>query len=127
MKTKIIFTFAIILAFLTCSNKASAQDTTLQFSKVILYDLAASGTQAITVPANKVWKIESVSMGSSGSAPAVFLKNSSSQNMAFFATPLVTASASFPFWLPETFSGSFVNNNPSYRCSVSITEYTKTP
>ena len=127
MKTKIIFTVAIILAFLTYSNKSLAQDTTLQFSKVILYDIAASGTQAITVPANKVWKIESVSMGSSGTAPAVFLKNSSSQNMAFFASPPSAASASFPFWLPEAFTGTLVNNNASYRCSVSITEFAITP
>jgi hypothetical protein len=125
---KILIAFAICFACMSLSNKAAAQtDTLLQFTKVILYDIAANGTQSITVPAGKIWKIESVSLGSSGSAPAVFLKNSSAQNIAFFASPASTASASFPFWLPAAFTGSLVNNSASYRCSVSITEYTRTP
>jgi hypothetical protein len=134
MKNKIIITFTLCLSLLCFEGKANAlaplADTTLSFSKVILYDLGAtspSNAQTFTVPSGKVWKIESVSMGSSGSAPTVFLRNSSTQNIAFFASSASTASASFPFWLPADFSGSFLNNSSSYRCSISITEYTKTP
>jgi hypothetical protein len=66
-------------------------------------------------------------MGSTGSAPSVLLKNSALQNIAFFSSPVNASSASFPYWLPSAFTGVFQNNNPSYRCSISITEYTVTP
>ncbi|MGZ4054327.1 MAG: hypothetical protein ACXVPU_13095 [Bacteroidia bacterium] len=127
MKTKVALTLAILLAFVSFSKITSAQDSTFRFSKVIFYDIAASGTQAITVPANKIWEVESVSMGSSGSAPAVFLKNSSGQNMAFFSSPVTAASANYPFLLPDNFNGTLVNNNSSFRCSVSIMEFSKAP
>ena len=132
MKKKLLLPIAFCLALMCFAGTAAAQaaDTTLSFSKVILYDIgftSMTNTQSFTVPAGKVWKIESVSMGSSGSPPAIFLRNSTPLNIAFFANPVSTASASFPFWLPSGFSGSFLNNNPSYRCSVSISEYTKTP
>lgn len=127
MKTKIILSFALFLALAIFNNKALAQDTSLKFSRVILYDIHADSTKAIAVPANKVWKIEGVSMGSSGTAAAVLLKNASGQNVAFFSSPLSAVSANYPFWLPTGFSGTFINNNPSYRCSISITEYSFTP
>jgi len=127
MKNKLILPFAIFLAFAFFNNKAAAQDTALKFSRVILYDLHADSTKAIAVPANKIWKIEGVSMGSSGSAAAVFLKNASGQNIAYFTSPLSAISGNYPFWLPAGFSGTFINNSPSYRCSISITEYSVVP
>jgi hypothetical protein len=113
-----------LLAF--CFSYTKAQGN-LQFNQVIFYDIAISGTQNITVPAGKVWKIESVSMGSSGSAPSIFLRNSSVQNIAFFSAPYNSVTASFPFWLPTGFTGSFANNSPSYRCCVSILEFNIIP
>jgi hypothetical protein len=131
MKKNLFLPFVILLCLSCFIQKAAAQtDTTLSFSRIVLYDLGTSSpsnVQSITVPSGKVWKIESVSMGSSGTAPAVFLRNNSTQNIAFFSAPVNAASASFPFWLPDGFSGSFLNNSTSYRCTISITEYTKTP
>jgi len=127
MKAKVIFTFVLLLALLSNSKTLSAQDTVLQVSKVVLYDIPGSGTQSFTVPANKVWRIESVSTGASSFAPSIVLENVSNQSIAFFASPVSTTSANYPFWLPAAFAGTLVNNNPSYRCSVSITEYNYTP
>jgi hypothetical protein len=132
MKKRLLLFTALFLVLLCFTEKASAQaaDTTLLFSRIILYDLGTSSptnAQSITVPAGKAWKIESVSMGSSGTAPAVFLRNNSTQNIAYFSSPASAASANFPFWLPDGFSGSFFNNSGSFRCTISITEYTKAP
>lgn len=126
MKTKIIAAFIVASAFLLHAKPVSAQ-TGLTFSKVVLFDIAADSVKTISVPSGKVWKIESVSMGASGSVPAVFMRNASVQNIAFFASAPNTASANYPYWLPESFSGSFLNNSHSYRCSVSIVEYSITP
>lgn len=128
MQPKIIFTLAISLVFLFITNKTLAQGPiTPSFSKIILYDIRADSTQNISVPANKIWKIESVSLGATGAVPGVLLKDSSNKYIAFFSSPASTASASYPFWLPASFTGAFVNKNPSYRCSISITEYTVSP
>ena len=121
--TRISVTFFIFLF----SALILKSQTGLQFIQVKHFDLSASGNASVSVPSGKIWKIESVSMGSTGSAPSVLLKNSSSQNIAFFSSPANAASASYPYWLPASFTGTFVNNNPSYRCSVSITEYTVVP
>ena len=123
MKAKIIV--AVAIAFLFCIKAASAQDG-LTFSRVVLFDIPADSIRSISVPAGKVWKIESVSMASSGSVPSVFMRNAALQNIAFFASPVNSASANFPYWLPAEFSGSFLNNSHSYRCSVSVVEYTIT-
>ncbi|MFL5764186.1 MAG: hypothetical protein ACJ77K_09610 [Bacteroidia bacterium] len=131
MKKDLLRFAAALCMLLFFGTRALAQtppaDTTLSFSKIILYDLAGSGSQSFTVPSGKVWKVESVSMGSSGTAPGVFLRNGVPQNIAYFSSPVNAASASYPFWLPDGFSGSFLNNNASSRCTISITEYTKTP
>jgi len=126
MKLKIITALAASLALLFCVKTGAAQ-TGLEFSKVIFYDIPADSVRTVSVPAGKVWKIESVAMGSTGSVPSVLLRNASVQNIAFFASPASTASANYPYWLPAGFSGTFLNNSHSYRCSVSITEYSYTP
>jgi len=126
MKKKTFIAFAICIALTSFAFRSVAQNS-LVFSRVVLYDIPSSGTQAITVPSGKIWKIESIGMGASGSIPAVFLKNAANQNIAFFASPFNTSSANYPYWLPTAFTGTLVNNNSSYRCSVSITEYNYTP
>ena len=126
MKTKNIRTTALFFILLFFSLLLEAQ-TGLQFTGVKHFDIPASGTASVSVPGGKVWKVESVSMGSTGSAPSVLLKNSAAQNIAFFSSPVNAGSASYPYWLPSSFTGTFVNNNPGYRCSISITEYTVVP
>lgn len=124
MKTRYFF---ILFVFAFLSVKKGAAQGNLQFNQVILYDIPISGTQNITVPAGKVWKIESVSMGSTGSSADIFLRNSTLANFAHFSAASAAASAVYPFWLPANFTGSFLNNNPSFRCCVSIIEFNIVP
>ena len=118
---------SLFLFVMLCFSKTSIAQGNLQFNQVILYDLAISGTQAINVPAGKVWKIESTSMGSTGTAADIFLKNSAAANIGHFSAASAAASAVYPFWLPAAFTGSFVNNNPSFRCCISIIEFNVVP
>jgi hypothetical protein len=123
IKASFLFTAVFLLVF----AKVSSAQGNLQFNQVILIELAQSGTQAITVPAGKVWKIESVSMGSSTSQTDVYLRNSSAVNIAHFGQPSSSYTASYPFWLPSGFTGSFVNSWPSYRATISIIEFNVVP
>ena len=124
MKNYILFS---AIFFCLCFSKTSFSQGNLQFNQVILYDIAISGTQVITVPAGKVWKIESTSMGSIGSAADIFLRNSTATNIGHFSASTSVASAVYPFWLPAAFAGSFVNNNTSFRCCISIIEFNIVP
>ncbi len=126
MKTKTIKTMIASIIFLLSILELPAQ-TGLHFTGVKHFEIAGNGTLPVSVPGGKVWKVESVSMGSTGSAPSVLLKNSLAQNIAFFSSKVNAASASYPYWLPSSFTGTFVNNNPGYRCSISITEYSVVP
>jgi hypothetical protein len=119
-------TFPLIIFIILFGGTAIAQ-TGLQFLGVKHIEIAANGTSSVSITSGKVWKIESVSMGSTGSAPAVLLKNSNAQNIAFFSSAANSSSAAYPYWLPASFTGTFVNNNPNYRCSISITEYSVSP
>jgi hypothetical protein len=125
MKTKMYIAFLILFTFFFSMNKMTAQiPSNLLFSKVIVYDIPAGEVLKIIVPENQVWKIESVSMGASGTAPAVFLKNDAGQNIAYFSSIISNSSANYPYWLSTKFAGAFKNNNPTYRCSISIMEFT---
>lgn len=119
---KILFSVFTLLLF-AVGIKAQGN---LQFNQIILLDIASGATQAITVPANKVWKIESVGTGTS-SNPNVDLRNSSAVSIAHFASMTGTgATAAFPFWLPAGFSGSFINFNSARSC-ISIIEFNVIP
>ena len=113
--------------FLICFAKRSVAQGNLQFNQVVFYDIAISGTQAINVPANKVWKIESTSNGSSGTPADIFLRNSAAQNIGHFSAASSATSAVYPFWLSSGYIGSLVNNSPSFRCCVSIIEFNIVP
>lgn len=117
------FLFSALFLF-GFSPSASAQGN-LQFNQVIFYDLAANGTQAITVPAGKIWKIESVGTGSSNSSP-LWLRNAGGNFIAHFNTSSYDSSP-FPFWLPTGFTGTLVNLHPSARYSISIIEFNVVP
>jgi hypothetical protein len=94
---------------------------------VIILDLGFSEVAAINIPAGKVWKIESVSLGTSSSAPSVYLRNASGANIAYFSGAGSTNTALLPYWLPSGFAGSFINNYSSFRCSISIIEFNVVP
>ena len=114
----------ILSAFIFCFSFAKAQGN-LQFNQVIMYDMAGSAAQAITIPAGKVWKIESV--GNSGvTNPAIYLRNAAAQPFCFLGYATSTYAAQLPFWLPSGFTGSFLNGNASRGC-VSIIEFNVVP
>ncbi|HTF04496.1 MAG TPA: hypothetical protein VK826_10740 [Bacteroidia bacterium] len=115
---------ALIAFLLFCVSFLKAQGN-LQFNQIIFYDIAPNATQAITVPAGKVWKIESVSSGGSNSTP-LYLRNSGGAYIAHFNTTSYSSS-SFPFWLPTGFAGTLVNLHPSTRYTMSIIEFNVVP
>lgn len=125
---KKISVFILFVAiFVSGFTRTTFAQGNLQFNQVILLDIAVSGTQNITVPAGKIWKIESVGMGSSSSNPTIYLRNASVVNIAFFSSATNSNSASYPYWLPAGFTGSFLNLHPSFRCTVSIIEFNVVP
>lgn len=124
-KNHILLFFAAV--FVLGFSKASFAQGNLQFSQVIILDIGFSGIEAITIPAGKVWKIESVSMGSSGSSPSVYLRNSSGANIAYFSSSGSTNTATLPYWLPSGFVGSLINNYSAFRASISIIEFNVVP
>jgi hypothetical protein len=127
MKTRItLASIFIVMLSLLFTNDVKAQGN-LQFNQVILVDLGPSGSQSISVPAGKVWKIESVGIASNGSNNGVYLRNSGAQAIAHFSNVTNAYSTTLPFWLPASYSGSFLNSTSSYRTSVSIIEFNVVP
>ncbi len=119
---KILFSLFALLLF-TAGAKAQGN---LQFNQIIVFDMASGATQAISVPANKVWKIESTGTGAS-SNPSIDLRNSSAAAIAHFGSMTgAAATANYPFWLPSGFTGSFQNLN-AQRSSISIIEFNVVP
>lgn len=122
MSKKIISSFVVIFCLLVLADKSYAQGN-LQFNQVILYDMASGGTQAITVPAGKVWKIETASTYN-GSSAGISLRNAAAQPIGTLST--TTAASNYPLWLPSGFSGSLFNNAAGRSC-VSIIEFNVIP
>jgi hypothetical protein len=121
---KIVSVIAVIFCLLFFADRSYAQGN-LQFNQVILFTVPANTTVAFTVPAGKVWKIESIGVGGASST-SVVLRDGSANMIAYL---LGTTNASqLPFWLPESFSGSFqsTGTNP-YRDVVSIIEFNVVP
>jgi hypothetical protein len=121
---KIITAFAIIFCVAFFAQESKAQGN-LQFNQIIFYDIVFNGTQNFTVPAGKVWKIESVGTGSTSSTP-LYLRNAGGVAIAHFNSSGYS-SASFPYWLPPGFAGTFANIHPSIRATVSIIEFNVVP
>jgi hypothetical protein len=111
--------FAVLLF-----GAAKAQGN-LQFNQVVIIDLAPSGTQNFTVPAGKVWKIESCGTGTT--TPGIHLRNMSLVYLAFFGSSTSGSSVSYPFWLPSNYAGNFQNNSSSQRSVLSIIEFNVVP
>ena len=124
---KTIFRSIVIysLFFLFGSQESKAQGN-LQFNQVVFYDFAASGTQAISVPAGKVWKIETAN-SYNGSNTGITLRNSAVQSIAILSTVGTTSTSCYPFWLPTGFTGSLLNNAGAGRACMSIIEFNVIP
>lgn len=120
---KNIFLVAVFCFF---SNQKGYTQGNLQFNQVILYDFAASATQAITVPSGKVWKIEA---GNSynGSNSGITIRNSANQAMGVLSTSASVSTSVYPFWLPSGFTGSLLNGASTGRACLSIIEFNIVP
>lgn len=120
--------FITLLAVVFCAvlftHESHAQGN-LQFNQVILFSVPQNTTAAFTVPAGKVWKIESFGVGGTSST-SILVRDASANTIAYLCGAQVTAS--LPFWLPSSFSGSFqsTGTNP-YRDVISIIEFNVVP
>jgi hypothetical protein len=125
---KIISSVVVIFCFVLFADKLSAQGN-LQFNQVVTIIVPANTIVAFTVPAGKVWKIESAGMGGPSSS-SLILRDASALPIAYFfgSTSSSGGNAPFPFWLPSSFSGSFqsTGTNP-YRDVISIIEFNVIP
>ena len=107
----------ILIAICFISLQLSAQGN-LQFNQVLTLD-ANVGGNAVTVPAGKVWKIESVAFSNNN---AYFQIQWGGVN--YFVLNNTTPYANLPFWLPSNESVSLVAN---VNAKVSIIEFNVVP
>lgn len=105
----------IIICFV--SLQLSAQGN-LQFNQVLSLDANSAGNP-VTVPAGKVWKIESVAFSSNN---AYFQIKWGGVN--YFVLNNTTPYANLPYWLPSNESVSLVAN---VNAKVSIIEFNIVP
>lgn len=107
----------IFIAICLISLQVTAQGN-LQFNQVLSLD-ANSGGNPVTVPAGKVWKIESVAFSSNN---AYFQIQWGGVN--YFVLNNSTPYANLPYWLPSNESVSLVAN---VNAKVSIIEFNVVP
>jgi hypothetical protein len=125
MKATRIFLCSVFLLFVAGFSQQAFAQGNLQFNQVILFTVPQNTTVTFTVPAGKVWKIESVGVGGTGST-SLLLRDASANTIAYLYGS--SNPAQLPFWLPSAFSGSFqsTGTNP-YRDVVSIIEFNVVP
>lgn len=107
----------IFIAVCFISMQLSAQGN-LQFNQVLSLDASSAGNP-VTVPAGKVWKIESVAFSSNN---AYFQIQWGGVN--YFVLNNTTPYANLPYWLPSNESISLVAN---VNAKVSIIEFNVVP
>ena len=110
-------------------SKNTIAQGNLQFNQVVYTNLPSGGNVPISVPAGKVWKIESVGCGTTVSGTVVYLRNSASQNVAVLflnGNPHAYQSVT-PYWLPASFIGSFQQSGNAANCSISVIEFNVLP
>jgi hypothetical protein len=128
MKKASVFVLFLVVFFFGFSKTAAAQGN-LQFNQVIFFDIPYGSTQPFTVPAGKVWKVESV--GATSSSCAVWLQNGAGQAVGnLYYVSASNYHPAFPIWLPSSHSGFFaynLNNCTGARAYVSIIEFNVVP
>ncbi|TND10479.1 MAG: hypothetical protein FD123_121 [Bacteroidetes bacterium] len=126
MKTRITTAIVTALVLLFISSPELKAQSNLLFSRAIIYNIPGDSLQNFTVPAGKVWKIESSGSSEPGSSGAIIIKDALNRKMSYLTgASTATGNAVYPIWLPAAFSGSFVTINQ--RGFISIIEYTVTP
>jgi hypothetical protein len=107
----------LLLFFFFTALNLNAQGN-LQFNQVLSLDANSAGNP-VTVPAGKVWKIESVAFSSNN---AYFQIKWGGVN--YFVLNNTTPYANLPYWLPSNESISLVSN---VNAKVSIIEFNIVP
>ena len=122
------FFTALFVLFALSITPAIAQGGNLQFNQVIVYELDGQNPTAFTVPADKVWKIESASSGYYSST--VYLRNTAGDFLATLYSSNLGYRVHFPYWLPSNFSGDFIrygNVSSGPKSTISIIEFNVIP
>jgi hypothetical protein len=105
----------LLTAFLSINSFAQGN---LQFNQVLILDASTSGI-AHTVPAGKVWKIESVAMSSNNAYFQIQWAG-----LSFFIVNTSSAYNNLPFWLPSSAAVTFI---ASATTKVSVIEFNVVP
>ena len=108
----------ILLILAIAFSSASFGQGNLQFNQVLILDATPAGN-AITVPAGKVWKIESVALSSNNAYFQIKWGGTS-----YFVLNNSSPYANLPFWLPSNESASLIG---SANAKVSIIEFNVVP
>ncbi len=119
--------FAAIVCIIAFSAISFAQGN-LQFNQVIVITLDGQTPQSFTVPAGKVWKIESASSGYYSST--VYMRDGAGEFLATLYSSNVGYRVNYPYWLPSNFSGDFIrygNVSSGPKSTISILEFNVIP
>ena len=109
-------------------TSASFGQGNLQFNQVVLITLNIDTPQAFTVPAGKVWKIQSAGVGTSSTS--IYLRDSAGEGLAILYSTSSDVEIKFPYWLPTGFTGDFRrfgNTSTAPKATVSIIEFNVIP
>jgi hypothetical protein len=112
MKALYIFLF-VMFTGLTVYSQGN-----LQFNQVLVLDASTSGT-AHSVPAGKVWKIESVAIAANSSYFQIQWAG-----VNYFLVSFAAGYNMLPFWLPSSASVTFI---ASATTKVSVIEFNVVP
>jgi hypothetical protein len=112
MKTLYIFLFVM---FSTLSVYSQGN---LQFNQVLILDATGLGVSH-TVPAGKVWKIESVAIAANSSYFQIQWGG-----LSYFLVSFAAGYNTLPFWLPSNASVVFIG---STNAKVSVIEFNVVP
>ena len=115
----------ILLAFFIFTLSAFDGQGNLQFNQVINTAFTGTNTTPVTVPANKVWKIESCMLNTVSNTYAYMLYNGVYYNMRHQQSS--AHNVNFPFWLAPGTTVTFGGNGGGSGGLVSIIEFNIIP
>lgn len=122
-----LYLFFVCIISLLLEGSVAAQGT-LQFNQVLLFELDGSAPVNINIPSDKVWKIESCGVGSTSSSYAIFLRNSSGDQITYLFRNTSQMLPNLPFWLPSGFQGEFYKTGgTAVKGAVSVIEFNVVP
>ena len=118
----------LLASLFILSGISDAWTQSLAFSRVINYNLASGTPQAFTVPAGKVWKVESAGLNYAGSSQ-LYLRSSAGVSISVLVWTNSSAqpfyNTAFPLWLEAAYAGQFYTAGSTG--IVSIIEFTIVP